>query len=81
MKSVINLIRTPQGFSLLDGDVEVNKPTNKPAKEKSYSMPKSNITFIQSSHSKTLPFTPTSPTRSTKITNTSSFLPRPSGSI
>lgn len=32
MKSVINLIRTPQGFSLLDGDIEVNKATNKPAK-------------------------------------------------
>ena len=81
MKSVINLIRTPQGFSLLDGDVEVNKPTNKPAKEKSYSMPKSTIYFIQSLRNKTLPSTPTSQTRSTKITNTSSFLPKPSGSI
>lgn len=54
MKSVINLIRTPQGFSLLDGDVEINKPINKPSKEKTYSLPKSNPYFIKSSPSKTL---------------------------
>jgi hypothetical protein len=43
MKSVINLIKTPQGYSLLDGDVEINKSTGKTGKEKSYSYPKSNI--------------------------------------
>lgn len=41
MKSVINLIRTPQGYSLLEGDNEINKPISKPLKEKSSSAPKS----------------------------------------
>lgn len=80
MKSVINLIRTPQGFSLLDGDVEINKPTSKPGKEKSYSLPKSYPHFIQNSHNKILQSIPISLTRSTTITNTSSSQPRLNGS-
>jgi hypothetical protein len=42
MKSVINLTKTPLGYSLLEGDVEISKSTSKPTKEKAYSMPKSN---------------------------------------
>lgn len=41
MKSVINLIQTPQGYSILEGNVEVNKASSKSAKEKAYPLSKS----------------------------------------
>lgn len=80
MKSVINLIRTPLGFSLLDGDTELNKSANKNTKEKPYSIPKSYSYIIKSSPNKTLPSTPTFRTKNQIITNTSSSPPRRSGS-
>lgn len=43
MKFVINLIKTPQGYSLLEGEVEVNRATSKNAKDKSYSLSKSTV--------------------------------------
>jgi hypothetical protein len=45
MKSVINLIQTAQGYSILENGHEVNKSVSK-TKEKSYSLGKSNIEGI-----------------------------------
>ena len=60
MKSVINLVRTPQGYSLLEGNTELNKSTSKPNKEKILSLPESKIFLKKNSHTRTSPSTPTS---------------------
>lgn len=80
MKSVINLIRTPQGYSLLEGDNEINKPISKPLKEKSTSAPKSKPVSMQSSHNKISPSTLTYPIDRPITISTYSSLPRRSGS-
>lgn len=46
MKSVINLIQTPQGYSIVEGNVEVNKASSKTSKDKAYLPPKSNALFM-----------------------------------
>lgn len=71
MKSVINLIRTPQGFCLAEADNEVNKSSSKPSKDKSYSMSKSRLFLIKSLFNKILLSTPIYPIRNTITTNTS----------
>lgn len=80
MKSVINLIKTPQGYSLLEGDIEINKNTNKIVKEKNFSLPKSNHNVIKNSHNKILPSIHTSPIASLTTASISSFRLRPNGS-
>lgn len=71
MKSVINLIRTPLGFSLIEGDVEINKSSNKIVKEKAYSLPKSTLPPTQNTRSKILRSTHTFLTRMSTTINTS----------
>lgn len=46
MKSVINLIKTPQGYSILEGETELNKHHHKNHKEKSHTQPKSTFFYI-----------------------------------
>ena len=41
MKSVINLVQTPQGYSIVEKGMEINKSANK-IKEKPYLIAKSN---------------------------------------
>lgn len=43
MKSVINLVQTSQGYSIVEGNVEVNKATSKASKDKSQSQTKSSF--------------------------------------
>ena len=62
MKSVINLVRTSQGYSVFEGNQEINKPTSK-IKEKSYSASKSTHIFIKNSRNITLLSIPTYPTK------------------
>ena len=81
MKSVINLLRTPQGFTLVEGDIEVNRSTGKPQKDKSYSAPKSIPHYIQNSLIKILPYILTSPVEIQITTNISLSLPEHNGSI
>jgi hypothetical protein len=57
MPSVINLVKTPLGYTLLEGDVEVNRTTPKTPRDKNYSMPKSTSKIKQNSHNKISPFT------------------------
>lgn len=45
MKSVINLVQTAQGYSIVEGNVEVNKPASKGSKDKGYSLNKSRFVF------------------------------------
>lgn len=80
MKFVINLIKTPQGYSLIEGEVEVNRSTSKNTKEKSYSLSKSTALSIQSLPNKILRYTRTYPARTLTTINTSSSQQGPSGS-
>ena len=41
MKSVIELVKTTQGYSIVENGQEVNKAANKNVKEKTYVAPKS----------------------------------------
>jgi hypothetical protein len=48
MKSVIELVKTTQGYSIVEDNIEVNKVSGRPVKEKHYnSAPKSIFITIE----------------------------------
>lgn len=65
MKAVIELVKTAQGYSIVEDGHEINKVSNRSTKEKQYnSAPKSMLFFTQSLLNKILPSIPTYTVRS-----------------